>query len=124
MKISDSKILIVDDEVDLAELVVESFGLEGFTAEKALSGEDALKRCEAEHFDVIVSDQNMSGINGLDLLKALKEKSSKNFLFYLCSGEIDLNLEDFKQLGGTDIVSKPYDLFALVERIKRDLEEI
>lgn len=124
MEISDCKVLVVDDEVDLADLMAESFELEGFSVEKATSAEEALERCEANRYDVIVSDQNMPGVSGFQLLEKLNSNLKNNFLFYLCTGDIDIELENFKKTGGTDLVSKPYDLFSLIERVGEDLKEI
>jgi len=124
MNISDCKVLIVDDEVDLANLVAESFALEGFFVDKVTSGGEALERCEANHYDVIVSDQNMPGMTGFQLLEKLQNTPEKKILYYLCTGDIAIDKKDFMEIGGSDLIAKPYDIFALIERIGHDLQEI
>lgn len=124
MNISESKVLVVDDEIDLAELVTESFELEGFDVKMALSGDEALQKCRSEHFHVILSDNHMPGLSGAELFQALKKESKSPFLFYLCSGDLDLNRDDFKAEGGADLISKPYDLFELIDRIGEDLKTL
>ena len=124
MNISEVKILIVDDEVDLADLVAESFIMEGFNVTKALSGDEALLLCQKEKFDVIFSDNHMPGLCGIDLLKKLKSHYESDFLFYLCSGDIRMDIDAFKADGGEDIIPKPYDLFSVMDKIKLDLEKI
>jgi len=122
--IADCKVLIVDDDIDLAELLVESFELEDFYVDKVLCAEEALERCKSNHYDVIISDQNMKEMNGLQLLEKLNVSLKKKFLFYLSTGDIVIDKEDFKGMGGTDIIAKPYDLFDFIERIGQDLKGI
>ena len=124
MNISEVKILIVDDEADLAELVAESFTMEGFNVTVALSGDEALLKCKKEKYDVIFSDNHMPGLCGLELLKKLKSHYESDFLFYLCSGDIRMDIDAFKADGGEDIIPKPYDLFTIMDKIKLDLQKI
>ncbi len=124
MDISECKVLIVDDEVDLADLVAESFELEGFSTDKTFSAEEALEKCRAQHYDVVLSDQHMTGMNGNELFDQLRSLVEKPFLFYLCTGDMDVEPEDFKARGGADLISKPYDLFGLIARIGEDLKNL
>lgn len=123
MDISECRVLVVDDEVDLADLVAESFELEGFNVDKTLSGEEALEMCRSTYYDVILSDHHMTGIDGLELFERLRNLYSKKFLFYLCTGDTTVDTSDFKFNGGTEVVSKPYDLFELIARIGKDIKE-
>lgn len=124
MNISEVKILIVDDEEELVELVAESFIMEGFNVATALSGDEAYLKCQKEKYEVIFSDNHMPGLCGLELLKKIKSHYESDFLFYLCSGDIRMDIDAFKADGGQDIISKPYDLFAVMDKIKLDLQKM
>jgi two-component system alkaline phosphatase synthesis response regulator PhoP len=66
------RILVVEDEEDILELVRYNLVKEGYQVTGALTGEDALKKARAEVFDLIVLDLMLPGIDGLDVAKKLK----------------------------------------------------
>lgn len=69
------KILIVDDEEDgIGLLYEEEFGDEGLAVSFATSGKDALSILEKERFDLVVLDIKMHGMDGIELLRRIKEK--------------------------------------------------
>ena len=118
------KVLIVDDEEDLAEIASESLEMAGFQSSFKLNGEDALQELQAsKDFDVIISDSHMPGMSGEDLLNQVIGLNLANDpLFYLCTGDIDVEEKDIKMKGATGLVNKPYALDKLVDRIKEDFK--
>lgn len=66
------RVLVVDDEPDVAELVAEILKKEGFAVDLAASGADALKRLEGHSYDVVLSDLNMPGVDGRGLYEGMK----------------------------------------------------
>jgi two-component system alkaline phosphatase synthesis response regulator PhoP len=66
------RILVVDDEEDIQELVRYNLSREGYQVTGALTGEDALKKARSATFDLIVLDLMLPGLDGLDVTKALK----------------------------------------------------
>ncbi len=121
MNISEFRILIVDDEEDLLDLVAESFESEGFCVDKVLSGEEALELCKKTNYDAVLSDHHMPGMGGLELFEKLQSIYEKRCHFYLCTGDFSVDGDDFKARGGCDVISKPYDLFELIARIENNL---
>ena len=121
---SHAKVLIVDDEADLAELVTESFEMENLQADVAHSGDEAVAKCKENDYLVILSDNHMPGMEGLELFARLSELYKHKFLFYLCTGDLVADKSDFTASGGTDIITKPYDVFALIEKVKEDLKQL
>ncbi|MCB9062890.1 MAG: response regulator [Halobacteriovoraceae bacterium] len=124
MDCSKYKILIVDDEVDLGELCVDSFEMEGFQVKYFSSSVEAMEHLNSnnEVYDVIISDENMPEVSGRDLLKELAQKNKlQNTLFYLSTGDIELKEEEIDGLGGAGLLVKPYDLDETVEKIKTGL---
>ena len=69
---SKERILVVDDEEDILELVRYNLTKEGYHVTGALTGEDALKKARSETFDLIVLDLMLPGIDGLEVAKRLK----------------------------------------------------
>ena len=122
---SKFNILVVDDEADLAEIMAETLEMEGFSTVQCLDGQKALEIFDTQEFHCILSDSNMPGLKGLELLEKLKEKSKpgESFLFYLCTGDIEFNEAELKDLGIKRLLLKPYDLFSVIELIQSDLDE-
>lgn len=120
---SDWHIVVVDDEEDLAEILSESLELEDFRVSSFHSAEEALKRLKGEEFHVVISDSHMPGMNGLEMFEELKKQSPQKFLFYLCTGDMEVSKKDIIERGGAGLFSKPYNLFDLVDALKSQLAD-
>lgn len=70
-------ILFVDDHEVLARLSCEILEMQGYKAVSAFSAQDALKKFDQQEFDILVTDFRMEGMNGMELAKAIREKSPK-----------------------------------------------
>ncbi len=123
MSSNNYKILCVDDETDLNDILQDAFELEGFSVVSAANGKEALVAIETQKFDVIVSDQCMPGMDGNELLKELHSKVTDMPLFYLCTGNSSLIKEDLSSYGLTSIIEKPYDVFDLADVISNKLKK-
>jgi len=117
--------LVVDDEVELAEMMAETLEMEGHRAHQCHNGSQALKAFEEFEIDCVISDSNMPGMNGLELIEKLVEMMNpeKPCLFYLCSGDMEIQEAEIKKLGINRLILKPYDLFGVTEMILKDLNE-
>lgn len=121
MGLEKYRIIVVDDEIDLAEIVAESFELEGFKVDKFLNAQDALFHLESNQVDVIISDSHMPGMTGLEMLESIRSTNKSDFLFYLCTGDMEVEESTIKEMGGVGLITKPYNLFDLIDRVKSDL---
>jgi two-component system alkaline phosphatase synthesis response regulator PhoP len=121
-----SKVLIVDDEQDIVELVAYNLEKEGFKVLKAYNGEDALQTAQEKAPEVILLDLMLPGIQGLEVCKQLREnpKTTSISIIMLTAkgGEIDriLGLE----LGADDYIAKPFSVKELIARVKAVLRRI
>lgn len=109
-------ILIIDDDVDLATLLVDYLTLEGLNASAEHNGPDGLARLEREQFDLVVLDVMMPGMSGVEVLKEIRSKSQLPVLMLTARGDpIDriVGLE----LGADDYVPKPCPPRELAARI-------
>ena len=111
------KILIIDDDVELATLLIDYLTLEGVDAKSAQNGLDGLTMLAAEEFDLIVLDVMMPGMSGTETLTKIREKYKTPVLMLTARGDpIDriLGLE----LGADDYVPKPCTPRELVARMR------
>ena len=118
-----SKILIIDDDVELVTLLVDYFTLEGFEASPAHSGIEGLQVLEHKEFDLIILDVMMPGISGVETLQRIREKWRTPVLMLTARGDpVDriLGLE----LGADDYVPKPCSPRELVARIRAILRRV
>ena len=114
-------VVIIDDEPDLLEICADAFEMEDYQVLTASDGLKGLDLITSHNVDVIISDSFMPEMTGLELLANLKSKGSSYPLFYLSTGAIDLTEEELKEKGATGLISKPFDLGEILERIKKDL---
>lgn len=121
MSDTQKHIVVVDDEKDLAGILKESFEMEGYRVYEFHSAEEALEKIEAIPFDAILSDAHMPGMNGMDFLKELKERLPKDFLFFLCTGDLEITEKQLKDAGGAALISKPYNLFDVIDFVAKFL---
>ncbi|NPA48455.1 MAG: response regulator [Thermodesulfobacteria bacterium] len=113
------KILIVDDEESIHLLYREELSDEGYEVISAMSGPEALELIEKEKPDLVVLDINMPGMNGLEVLRTIKEKNPK-LPVILCSAYPEFK-QDLSSWASDDYIVKSFDLTELKESIKRNL---
>ncbi len=117
---SGEKILIVDDEEDILELVAYNLKREGYQTVSAVSGEEALKKCRSETPDLIVLDLMLPGIDGLQVMKTLREDSvTKNIPTVMLTAKGDeADIVTGLELGADDYISKPFSPRVLLARVR------
>ncbi|MBN1819481.1 MAG: response regulator transcription factor [Prolixibacteraceae bacterium] len=117
-----NRILIVDDEVDLCEILQFNLESEGFYIEIAHSGEEALKK-QFDKFDLILLDVMMGGISGFKLANIIRKekKLSVPIIFLTAKGSENDVLTGFN-VGGDDYISKPFSIKEVIARIKAILK--
>lgn len=111
------KILLVDDDIELTELLAELLSLEGFSVNTVHNGVDALSKLESQSYDLILLDVMMPQLNGIETLKQIRQRYETPVLMLSArDDEIDrvLGLE----LGADDYLPKPFNDRELVARIK------
>lgn len=116
------RILIVDDERQLASSLAEYFEPDGIEAEIALDGKSGRQRLEEEPFDCLVTDLRMPGLDGMQLLRWVKEEGPDMPVIVISAhGEIRDAVEAMKT-GAYDYLVKPFDPDELSLRIKKAVE--
>jgi len=112
------KILVVDDEKDLCEILQFNLESEGFQIEVAYSGEEALSK-SVEQFDLLLLDVMMGGMSGFKLAdKIRKELGLSVPIIFLTAREAENDLLTGFNVGADDYLCKPFSIKELVARIK------
>jgi len=114
------KILIVDDEKDIIELIQYNLEKEGYIVNHAFSGEQCLAYLKSELPDLILLDLMLPEINGIEVCKILKKNSttSKIPIIMLTAKGEDIDIILGLELGADDYITKPFSLRELLARIK------
>ncbi len=123
------KILVVDDEADVQPLFLQKFRKEIKSGETsfifATSGEQAVDYLETHHSEVILilSDINMPGMSGLELLKTIRKKYStpppEPIVMMITAYGDEENYKQSISLGANDFLTKPLDFNNLKEKLKQ-----
>jgi DNA-binding NtrC family response regulator len=109
------KLLIVDDEIELVETLVARLKRRRIEAVGTANGHDALAQLEVGTFDVVLIDVKMPGIDGLDLLRMIKERYPGQQVVMLTGHGSAKHAEDGLRLGAHDYLMKPVKLAALID---------
>ena len=110
------RILVIDDDKDLTEMLGEYLGQEGFEVEIARTGEEGLGRATGEQFDLLILDVMLPEINGFEVLRRVRLQSQTPVIMLTARGqEVDriVGLE----VGADDYLSKPFSARELLARM-------
>lgn len=113
-----AKLLVVDDEINLRLVIQKELSRQDHLVEVAADGEEAWEMMEAEEFDVVLCDINMPRLDGMGLMRRLREKATNppEVIVLTGQGTVETAIEAMK-LGAYDYLTKPYrikELSALV----------
>ncbi|MBW2436226.1 MAG: response regulator transcription factor [Deltaproteobacteria bacterium] len=114
------KILVVDDEEDIIELVRYNLSREGYHVTGTLTGEDALRKVRSDPFDLIVLDLMLPGMDGLAFTKTLKNDSrlrSIPIVMLTAKGE-EADIVTGLELGADDYITKPFSPKVMIARVR------
>ena len=112
-----SKVLIIDDDEELCELVSEYLTVEGFETTAVHDGETGLSAALSGEYDLAVLDVMLPKINGFDVLRNLRERSGLPVLMLTARGD-DMERIVGLEIGADDYLSKPFNPRELVARLR------
>ncbi len=117
------RILVVDDELSMREFLSILLEREGYDVSVAGSAVDALRLMESALFDLVLSDVNMPGLSGIELLARIKEKSPETAVLMLTAFSTAEQAVEAMKLGAYDYLCKPFKNDELKQLIKNALEK-
>ncbi len=117
---ANERILVVDDEEDLLELVHYNLGNYGYKVDCVTSGEDALEKIRSIPPDLILLDLMLPGIDGLDVCRIVKNDSKTSHIpvIMLTARGEEADIVTGLELGADDYITKPFSPRVLIARIK------
>ncbi|NOY53467.1 MAG: sigma-54-dependent Fis family transcriptional regulator [Deltaproteobacteria bacterium] len=117
------KILIVDDDPNILEVLAMRLESQGFEPTKAVSGDEALALLEAARFDLILTDLRMAGMDGIDLTEEVRRRNAEVPVILLTAHGSIPNAVEAMQKGAFSYLTKPFDDRELLIHIERALEK-
>jgi two-component system response regulator CpxR len=111
------RILIIDDDEELCELVSEYLTVEGFNVESVNDGEAGLRRALEDDFDMVILDVMLPKMNGFDVLRALRQDSKLPVIMLTARGD-DMERIVGLEIGADDYLPKPFNPRELAARLR------
>lgn len=113
------KVLLVDDEEEFLEIMAERMRARGMDVTTTDSAAKAISMMEKKDFDAIVMDFQMPGMDGMEALKAIKDKRPEQQIILLTGYATVEKTVDAMKIGATDFLEKPADIDLLSKKIKQ-----
>nr|WP_284288417.1 response regulator transcription factor [Angustibacter aerolatus] len=114
----DVRVLVVDDEVRMAEAVARGLRAEGFAVDLAHDGVDGLHRATTEAYDAIVLDVMLPGLSGYRVVERLRAAGAWTPVLMLSAKDGEYDQADALDLGADDYLTKPFSYVVLLARLR------
>jgi two-component system response regulator AtoC len=114
-----TRVLVVDDQLEMAEMVADHLGERGYEATAMSSGPAALQALRTERVDVLVTDLRMPGIDGFDLLTASVDLDPSRVVILMTAYGTPATALEATRRGAFQFLAKPFRLDALVRILEQ-----
>ena len=112
------RVLVVEDEAALADVIARGLRQTGLAVDVALDGEQALEKVDVSPYDVVVLDRQLPGIHGDDICRHLvRHAQPPRILMLTAAGNVDARVEGLS-IGADDYLPKPFVMGELVARVR------
>lgn len=111
------KVLLVEDNIQISANIVRYLALKDITCESSQNGKDGLYKALSNYYDVVILDINLPEMNGLEVLKKIREKWWDVQVIMLTSNSTKPDVVQWLQLWADDYLTKPFDFDELLARI-------
>jgi two-component system response regulator CpxR len=116
--VAEHRLLMIDDDARLAEMLIEYLAPEGIELTSVPSGIQGLRSAQRENYDLIILDVMLPGLSGFDVLKQLRESGSRTPVLMLTARGDDVDRIVGLDLGADDYLPKPFNPRELLARVK------
>lgn len=117
------RVLIVDDDQRVGEVLGELVEALGFPSEFALSGQEALRKMETASYSVLLTDMRMPGMSGVELIERVRETDRDLNIIAMTGYSDDFRYVDIINSGANDFIKKPIDAGELEAKLVRNIME-
>ncbi len=119
-----ARLLVVEDEANLAEVIADNLELEGYVVEVVGDGLKALERVRAEPPALILLDVMLPGLDGFEVCERLRAEGCEVPVLFLTARNENEDRVHGLELGGDDYLGKPFDLRELILRVRAILKRV
>jgi len=116
------RILLVEDEENIRDIVKLNLELEGYETVIASNGKDALKLVEDQHFDLVMLDIMLPEVNGIDICQKIRLTDSVTPILFLSAKDSATDKIKGLKTGADDYITKPFNLEELLLRVQKLLQ--
>ncbi len=120
----DKKILVVDDEEAIINLLTQAFSRAGYTVRSAQNAEDALTLLQHETINIMFFDLNMPDMDGVELCKEVKKNMPMSLIYALTGYASLFELAECREVGFEDYFKKPANLKTLIKTADASFEKL
>ncbi|MFC4779956.1 response regulator transcription factor [Eubacterium multiforme] len=111
------KILVVEDEIKINELIVEFLKSEGYEVDSAYDGVVGYSKFKENKYDLVILDVMMPKLDGYGLCNLIREKSKVPIIFLTALSEVDDEIKGFEAMAD-DYITKPFSFNVLIKRVE------
>lgn len=119
--ITPKRILLVDDEESIREILEHALSMEGFDVETATNGNEALDLARKSQFDLVITDMIMPGMEGIEAIMGLRALDNKLKIIAISGGSFS-GTGDYlplaRKLGASEVLHKPFDCQSLLDTVR------
>jgi CheY-like chemotaxis protein len=123
MEASSYRILIVDDEPAIIDLLASFLRSEGYSCETAANGRSGLEMASSSHFDVVITDVLMPEMDGITLTRKLSHQFPDLFIMVMTGYYGERSMESAAAAGAHEFIKKPFSLTEFEMRFQRMIRE-
>ena len=124
MESTKRRLLIIEDEQELAEVLKRHLEDSGFAVRTLLRGDDGVRAAEAEKFDLILLDLMLPGMDGIEVCRRLRARTVQTPIVMVTARSTELERVLGLEMGADDYIAKPFGLAELTARVKAILRRI
>ena len=117
-------VLLVEDDLQLAKIVKKILESKDFMVEIEENGSEAIKKIKEKDYDIYLIDINIPGVNGLELVKFIREIKDFGFIIMITASAEEYNFKKAYEYGCDDYIKKPFHAAELEVRINHLLEKL
>lgn len=117
------RILVVDDEAGVGEMVSKIINLMGHEAVTALNGKEALQILKDKPFNILITDVKMPEMDGFELMKAVRDQFPGTYIICMTAHGASYSYTDVVGGGGTDYITKPFTIDEMMAKLNRVIRE-
>ncbi len=115
--INKGKILVIDDEIEICNILERFLSEKGYNVRSAYSGTEAIALLKNEEFDLVLSDYFMTNVSGYDVAMFLDTLEKRPKLGIITGSSELINTKEIEEMKVSFVISKPFDLSELMKQV-------